>query len=434
VSDFSAVRAGTDLPSYARELVRMHDAVIAGGRSALKPRALVARSWSRVLEAGLDPDSRNPRAPLPREEVLGRRRASPISLVVDELRQVICSAADASQFLMVVTDADGVVLWRDGAARVRSRADGLGFEEGAEWTEELVGTNAIGTALAEASPVQLFSAEHFEQEQHPWYCTAVPLHDPRTGELLGIVDVSGPAMSLHPAVIALVETAVRLAESQLWRHHERALERLRTAAAPMLASATGPLLLVDDHGWVAQTAGIAAPNRIAAPRSERPLTVPGLGLCMPEPVGSGWLVRPVGGETRVALALDLTGPPAVEVTAGDRQWRSPLTVRHAEILLLLHLAGPAGLTAAALSRAVHGDPEHVVSVRAEISRLRRTLGGVLLSQPYRVSGSVDLSLLLGRAETLADSPFLRSSTCPGIRALTGPGRQPDQPGQPGRPQ
>jgi hypothetical protein len=83
---------------------------------------------------------------------------------------------------------------------------------------------------------------------------------------------------------------------------------------------------------------------------------------------------------------------------------------------------------------VHGDPDHVVSVRAEISRLRRTLGGVLLSQPYRVSGSVDLSLLLGPAPTLADSPFLRSSTCPGIRALAAPGRPPDQAGQPGRPQ
>jgi len=420
VSDFSAVRAGTNLPSYARELVRMHDAVIGGGRSVLQPRALVARSWSRVLQAGLDPDTRNPRAPLPMEEVLARRRSSPIAVVIDELRQIICSVADASQFLMVVTDADGIILWRDGAARVRSRADGLGFEEGAEWTEDLVGTNAIGTALAEASPVQLFSAEHFEHEQHPWYCTAAPIHDPRTGELLGIVDVSGPAMSLHPAIIALVETAVRLAESQLWRHHELRLERLRTAAAPLLASVSGPLLLVDDHGWVAHTAGIAARDRIAVPHDERPLTVPGLGLCLPEPLGGGWLVRPTGGETRVALCLHLDGPLAVEVTAGDRQWRSPLTARHAEILLLLHLAGAAGLTAAALSRAVHGDPDHVVAVRAEISRLRRALGGVLLSQPYRIASTVDLSLSLGPASTLAGSSFVQRSTCPAVRALATP--------------
>jgi hypothetical protein len=391
VGDFSAIRPGTDLPSYARELLRMHDAVIGGGRSVLAPRPLVARSWTRVLRAGLDPDARNPRDPLPMEQVLARRRASPISLVVDELRQIISSVADASQFLMVVTDADGIILWREGAARVRGRADGLGFEEGAEWTEDLVGTNAIGTALAEASPVQLFSAEHFEADQHPWYCTAAPLHDPRTGALLGIVDVSGPAMTLHPAVVALVETAVRLAESQLWRHHELRLERLRQAAAPLLASVEGPMLLVDDHGWVAHTSGVAAQARIAVPRPERPLTVPGLGLCLPEPIADGWLVRPAGRETRIVMTLDLTGAPAVTV-AGERPWRSALTARHAQIVRLLHAAGRAGMTAAALSQAMYGDAEHVVAVRAEVSRLRRILGGVVESQPYRISPSVDLTV------------------------------------------
>ncbi len=394
MGDFSAIRPGTDLPSYARELVRMHDAVIAGGRSVLQPRPLVARSWSRVLRAGLAPDGRNPRDPLPTEQVLARRRASPISLVVDELRQIITSVADASQFLMVVTDADGIILWREGAARVRNRADGLGFAEGAEWTEDLVGTNAIGTALAEASPVQLFSAEHFEADQHPWYCTAAPLHDPRTGELLGIVDVSGPAMTLHPAIIALVETAVRLAEAQLWRHHEQRLERLRQSAAPLLASVEGPVLLVDDHGWVAHTSGVAAQSRIAVPRAERPLTVPGLGLCLPEPVADGWLVRPTGRETRIVMTLDLTGPPAVSV-AGDRPWRSALTARHAEIVRLLHRAGRSGMTAAALSQAMYGDAAHVVAVRAEVSRLRRVLGGVVESQPYRISPAVQLTELSG---------------------------------------
>ena len=50
---------------------------------------------------------------------------------------------------------------------MRVQADRLGFSEGAVWTEMTVGTNAIGTALAEQAPVQLFSAEHFEQQQHP---------------------------------------------------------------------------------------------------------------------------------------------------------------------------------------------------------------------------------------------------------------------------
>lgn len=393
MTNYSAIRPGTDLSTYARELVRMHDAVIGGGRPTMRPRALVARSWSRVLEGGLDPGRRSLRNPFAFDEVLRRRHESPLALVIDELRQIVCSIADASQFLMVVTDAEGVILWREGSARVRAKADGLGFAEGAVWTEERVGTNAIGTALAEAGPVQLFSAEHFEQQQHPWYCTAAPIHDPRTGALIGIVDISGPALTLHPAILALVETAVRLEEAQLRRRHEIRLERLRTAAAPTLAAVSGPVLLVDEHGWVAHTAGVSAPARIAAPQPNRPLTVPGLGLCLPEPLGDGWLVRPSGNDTRIAITLNLSASPSVEVCGNEHRWCSPLTVRHAEILALLHRAGPTGLSAAELSRSIHGDADHVVAVRAEVSRLRRKLGTVVASQPYRISPAIDLTVI-----------------------------------------
>jgi hypothetical protein len=51
-------------------------------------------------------------------------------------------------------------------------------------------------------------------------------------------------------------------------------------------------------------------------------------------------------------------------------------------------AGPAGLGATALSEAMFGDREHVVTVRAEVSRLRRKLGGLLLTRPYRIAPNV----------------------------------------------
>jgi GAF domain len=417
VSGYSAIRPGTDLSRYAQDLVRMHDAVIGGSRSPMRPRDLVSRSWTRVLELGLDPDGMNTRNPLGMDEVERRRRESPLNGIIDELKQVISSVADASHFLMVVTDADGIILWREGASSVRRRADGLGFSEGALWTESMVGTNAIGTALAEAMPVQLFSAEHFEQNQHPWYCTASPIHDPRTGDLLGIFDVSGPALTLHPAISALVETGVRLAESQLWRHYEDGLERLRRAAAPLLATLSGPMLLVDEHGWVAHNSGIAVRERIAAPRADRALAVPGLGLCHPEPLGDGWLVRPSGPHQSVVAELDLAHAPTLEVRAGGEPWRSTLTTRHAEILLLLHATGPAGLSAEQLSRGLYGDAAHVVTARAEVSRLRRALGALVNTQPYRLANGVTLSLDLGPADKLAECAFVRSSTSPGVRAL-----------------
>ena len=385
---YSAITPGTDLSQRARDLVRLHDAVIGGTPGAGRPRPLVSRSWERVMRIGLDPDGDNAREHRGPAEVERRRRESPLSLVVDELRQVVSAVADASRFLLVVTDADGVILWRQGAPAVRRQADALGFVEGAEWTEQVVGTNAIGTALAEAAPVQLFSAEHYEQTQHPWYCTASPIHDPRTGELLGIVDVSGPALTLHPAVAALVDTAVRLAQVQLWRHHEVRLERLRRSAEHLLATTAGPLLLVDDDGWVAHHAGIAVRSRISVPRADRALAVPGLGMCLPERVADGWLVRPVTGDGPVRAVLDLSGTPVLEVLGRDAPWRTPLSRRHAGILRQLWRAGADGLSAGRLSVAMYGDGEHAVSVRAEISRLRRVVGGLVETNPYRLSGGV----------------------------------------------
>lgn len=379
---------GQHLPTYARELVRMHDAVIAGSRSALRPRALVSRSWNRVLDLGLRADDVNTRDWLGPAEIGRRQEASPLRSVVPDLRTVVGSLADASQLLLVVADHEGVILWRSGTPAVRRRADSLGFFEGADWTERRVGTNAIGTALAEDAPVELLAGEHFEQGQHPWYCTATPVHDPRTGSLLGVIDVSGPALTLHPAIGALVETGRMLAESRLWRYHQERLERLRSSVL-----LTGPSLVVDDHGWVAASHGVAVGSRIAVPVAGQPVAVPGLGACAPERLAGGWLIRPSSVDRTVSLELDLTRTPQVRLSGGDADWRRTVTRRHAEILVLLHRAGRTGLSAEALSRAVYGDAEHVVTVRAEVSRLRRLLGALVETRPYRLSGDVRMTVL-----------------------------------------
>jgi hypothetical protein len=119
--------------------------------------------------------------------------------------------------------------------------------------------------------------------------------------------------------------------------------------------------------------------------------VPGLGLCLPERLSEGWLVRPsANGHGSVAAVLDVRADESVlEVTSEDGSWRTPLSPRHAAILRHLHDAGRAGLSAAALSRTLYGDEEHQVTVRAEISRLRRTVGGLVATRPYRIAAGVE---------------------------------------------
>lgn len=407
----SAVAPGTDLPRHARMLAAVHDAVLAGSTPPVRLRQVVARSWLRVQASGLAPDRCGTGEPSSLAEVERRRQRCALAAVLPELRNSLAALAQDGQLVMVVTDAQGVLLWREGSAGVLRGADVLGFAEGADWSERTVGTNAIGTALVEGSPVQLFSAEHYAPSHHGWTCTACPVHDPRTGELLGVVDLSGPALTVHPMTVALVCMAVRLAEATLWRHHEARMAKLRATAAPALAGVSGPAMVVDEHGWVAGVRDLAARERVAAPAEDRMLAVPGIGLCVPERLAGGWLLRAGNTSKAVRLQLEL-GPHPQAVVHGTSTWCHPLTTRHAEILLLLAYAGTAGLDAAALSRALFGDTAHVVAVRAEVSRLRRTLGGLLCSKPYRIDPAVTVTL-----PTLRDCTLRRTSSAPGVRAL-----------------
>ena len=391
-------------------LARVHDALLSGDRPPADPRRLVARSWMRARAQGVDPDLGDPPGPLAADEVEQRRVRSPLQRVLPELRAALTSVAEDARHIMVVTDADGVLLWREGSNPVRHRADALGFTEGANWSEGVVGSNAIGTALAEGAPVQMFAAEHFVRTHHVWTCTACPVHDPRTGEMLGAVDVSGPAETVHPTTVALVGTAVKLAEAGLWRQYESRLEALRGVAAPLLSRLSGPGLVVDDHGWVAAVTGMPSLERIAVPRAERPVAIHGVGVCMPEPMPGGWLLR---ARSPRASASPSTSPPGRRGRGrGSSRWLHPLSTRHAEVLLLLANAGANGMDAGALSAALYGDRAHLVTVRAEMSRLRRSLGGLLLARPYRLAPDVDVTL-----RELDGCDVRGGLHAPGVRAL-----------------
>ncbi|GAA0037427.1 GAF domain-containing protein [Brevibacterium metallidurans] len=395
-----------DLAHLARDLTRIHDAVITGGPPPAQPRALVARSWERMLRLGLDPTGGNRRVHSAEADVESRRHRSQLRLIVDELRSVLLQTPAAAAFILVVTDADGVILWRDGAVRARKQADGLGFVEGAHWSESVVGTNAIGTALAEEAPVQLFSAEHFETSQHPWYCSAVPIHDPRDGQLLGVVDISGPALTLHPTVQSLVTTAVRLAEARLLLGHQEQLGTLRTRYSTILGGSREPALVVDDDGWVAYRQGVTTRDRIDVPAADRTVLIPGAGLCLPERVPGGWLLRPAG-ERHTSVVLRLDARPAVlEVRSAEEPLVVPLTQRHAQILAEVTSAGVDGVSASALSTRLYGDSDHVVTVRAEISRLRRSIGALIATRPYRWAEGVSARVESGsfQPDSAGDNP------------------------------
>ncbi|MFJ7899785.1 GAF domain-containing protein [Streptomyces sp. NPDC096198] len=391
-----------DVAQAARVLSEIRDAALSGQRAPAPPRPVIGASWERVRRGGVDPDHDVRADPLGQEEIERRRRDSPLRHVLPVLRESLLAVADVAQHIMVVADPDGRVLWREGSPSVLRRADGMGFEPGADWGEGVVGTNGVGTPVVARRPVQVFASEHFVRSHTSWTCTGAPITDPRDGRLIGVVDVSGPLRTMHPATLAWVETVAKLAEAHLRELHLTSLDRLRAVAAPLLSGLGGRALAVDRDGWTAAVTGMPYTGRVALPGALEPgrCLLPVLGPCSVEPLPGGWLIRATDApvpERTTRVVLDMGHPRRWSVTvSGDTgSWTHELSARHAELLCLLALHR-AGRSAAALAADLFGDPARTVTVRAEMSRVRRYLGAILEHRPYRFRDTAEVELLLPR--------------------------------------
>ncbi|MFE3018786.1 GAF domain-containing protein [Streptomyces sp. NPDC059256] len=406
--------AAMDTAEAARLLKGIREDALNGRRSTVGPRTVIGESWQRLLHRGLDPDRDRRVGLLSREEVERRRDTSPLREVLHVLRDGLVSVAEAAQHIMLVSDSDGRLLWREGKTSVLRKGDAHGFVLGANLAEEYVGTNGVGTALVVGRPVQVHAAEHFVSAHHSWTCTGAPVTDPRDGRLLGVINASGPLSTMHPATLPLVTSIARLAEAELRQRHSTALDRLRSVASPLLCRLTGRAMAVDADGWPAAVTGMHLPGRLRLPTTPTAgrLWLPSLGLCILEPLPGGWLVRVVeehsSGTARVVLDLRRRHRASVSVHGEAGSWTQGLSPRHAELLYSL-ARNRGGLSAAQLAQDLFGDASRTVTVRAEMSRLRRHLAQVLASRPYRFADCVEVEVLELAARPLSEPDTLRNN-------------------------
>ncbi|MER6221953.1 GAF domain-containing protein [Streptomyces sp. 900105755] len=209
-----ALEPGADPAERARLLRRAHETFTTAGTVPRPVRSVVAESWRRSARAGVGPDGAA-RVELTDGDLGAYRAEHPLARVMPLFRELMGTFAADGEHLLAVCDADGRLLWVEGHPATRRRADRMNFVPGARWSEAAVGTNAPGTAVAVDRPVQVFAAEHFIRRVQPWTCAAAPVHDPRTGRVLGAVDITGGDRLAHPHSLGFVQAVARAAESQL---------------------------------------------------------------------------------------------------------------------------------------------------------------------------------------------------------------------------
>jgi hypothetical protein len=344
--------------SLRARLASAHDAVVGDRQFAAGVRTLVRESWQRSLNLAIDPDHPLVRLDLDADELREYRDAHPLALALPTIQRLLVRHTIDAGLIVAVGDQAGRLLWVDGDRDLRRRAEGMVFVEGADWSERRVGTSAPGTALALDRSVQIRGPEHFARLVHPWSCSAVPVHDPDSGAVIGVIDITLPLLE---AAVAAVEAELRISR----------LDELARAR----------------------------PRRTHA------------------------------GESSSSPVLKVLGSDVGRLEAGGRS--VDLSTRHAEILALLAWH-PEGLSAEHLATLVYGRDDAVVTLRAEMVRLRRVLEPidallVPVSRPYRLQRRLDLdatrclAFLDRGAHRVAlgayAGPVLPDSQAPGIRLI-----------------
>ncbi len=293
-------------------------------------RCLIDDSWRRCLEVQVDPSRKRAASPV-NESILTSlqhqhrellRAGKPVmALARDFLAQ--------SETIMILTDPNGMILGVEGDPRALEAAGSIHLIAGSCWSEELCGTNAIGTALSVGQPVQIHAAEHFCEGIKEWTCSATVIRDPYDGKILGAIDVSGLDRTFSPQSLALAVTTASRIESQLAKLELDFRYQLLDHGTATMANTTDGVIICDRRGYPIKANELASAallargipfnlkNTTQIPTLSTGTFAPSTPATAPDWLRADWLEPILDGGERIGTLLTI---PALQPNGVVSSW------------------------------------------------------------------------------------------------------------------
>ncbi|AET66282.1 transcriptional activator of acetoin/glycerol metabolism [Desulfosporosinus orientis DSM 765] len=182
----------------------------------LNIQSAVYDSWIRCQNFKIDPHRIRTEDLLNDEDIKDMISGSKLyKYAITTLNQLFVQA-EKTRYLITLSDSLGRIIYLDGDRQIKKQAEKINFVLGSSWSEESIGTNAIGTSLKTGHPVQIFAAEHFCEGIHEWVCSSSPICDPVTKQVLGVIDITGPWKEAQTHTLGMVMMASRVIEQELY--------------------------------------------------------------------------------------------------------------------------------------------------------------------------------------------------------------------------
>ena len=223
--------------------------LLSGGGSAVDVRQQILTSWERAAGAGMTPDDFA--VPYNGEVELDSRLERAAAPIIDYLA---ADLAGGDTSLVLTDDHANVVDRRVLGRELESKLDRIRLAPGFSYSEDHVGTNGIGTALAERSPVFVKGGEHFADALTEMACAAMPIADPRNGQIVGIIDLTTLVTSAQSLMLPLMKRASWEIEQRLVESSPLVERLLYQHFLRVRRKAKGPIALVGEYKMMTNTA------------------------------------------------------------------------------------------------------------------------------------------------------------------------------------
>lgn len=184
-----AVAVGEDPRSYARLMSAVYDATMSGGRAPARPRDVIGESWQRMLARGVNPDTHIP----PVIEASGLdalRKSSGLLAVLDDVSRGLESIVAEGDNILVLADARAGCCGGPGPRPCWARPTGSGSSRVPTGVRVPSAPTPSGPRWRPTGPCRS-SPPSISAQPPRLTCAGALVRDPRTGQVIGVVDVSG---------------------------------------------------------------------------------------------------------------------------------------------------------------------------------------------------------------------------------------------------
>jgi AraC-like DNA-binding protein len=207
--------------------------------------AEVLDSWRRcTIEHHINPDRRaTPHIITESELRTSRERLGKILDLAQEEIDRLYAIVSQENYVVLFCDTEGIAIRHRGNPAMADQFRYWGIWVGGVWSEEIEGTNGIGTCITEQKPIIVHRDQHFRTRHIGLSCLAAPIFD-ATGRLAAVLDISSmtapPSDRSHAMALAATTVSARAIEERVFR--DCYSQAWIVAAVP--ADESGPALLL----------------------------------------------------------------------------------------------------------------------------------------------------------------------------------------------